>query len=87
MNNICYHEDDSHGLERARTVFSNEVSDCMPRRRPLGATRGAPGKDLRAAGHAICCAECAARYRPNIARSVHDTTSTSRYSSDESATR
>lgn len=40
------------GVRRARASGS---SGCVPRRRPPGGARGAPGEDPRAAGRAICC--------------------------------
>jgi len=42
-------------VKSAAAILGSTVSDCVPRRRPLGKTRGAPGENPRAAGRAICC--------------------------------
>jgi len=42
-------------VKSTAVILGSTVSDCVPRRRPLGKTRGAPDENPRAAGRAICC--------------------------------
>lgn len=42
-------------VKSVAAILGSAVSDCVPRRRPLGKTRGAPGENPRVTGRAICC--------------------------------